>query len=224
MSLILFGAIAAASAVGAGVAAALRQRRAAGKEEASPVAPPPEPPRDETADAMQRAAVPFRLGDVVSVEADLDAGMTPAEAPSLVARRGQVERWLEGGCVAFDGGEVAAVLFVAPEGAAQRAVLAFAAPRREIGWLAPVAIEVGGEPPATLEIRGLAMRRRRRLAVRLARIGKGAPQVGDAGVWAEYEASGRSLALVLRADGCTLAWTGERYDPGEYERMGSGAS
>lgn len=223
MSLIVFGTIAAISAAGAGVAAALRQRRAMRAAEPTPpdtkVATP-----DSTSVALARAGLPFGLGDVIAVEAELFDGPTPAGAVSLTARRGQVERWLEGGCVAFDGPDVAAAVFLAPEGAAEGAVVAFAAPRSEIGWLAPTAVEVGGEPPATLELGGLPMRRRRRLVVRLERIGKGAPRVGADGVWAEYEASGRAFALVLRTVVGTFAWVGQRYDRGEYERMGSGAS
>lgn len=225
MSLIVFGTIAAISAASAGVAAALRQRRAARAAQAVAEAAPPKPAApDPTTVALARAGLPFGLGDVIAVEADLFDGPTPSAVASINARRGQVERWLEGGCVAFDGAEVAAAVFLAPEGSAEGAVVAFAAPRAEIGWLAPIVVEVGGEPPATLELGGLPMRRRRRLAVRLERIGKGAPRVGADGVWAEYEASGRAFALVLRTAEGTFAWVGQRYDQGEYERMGSGAS
>src|SRR5262245_36766409 len=59
--------------------------------------------------------LPLGLGDVVSVDGD--------------------ERWLAGACVARDGSRVVGVLFFAPEGANEKAVMVQAPPDRAIFWL-----------------------------------------------------------------------------------------
>jgi hypothetical protein len=157
-------------------------------------------------------ALPVTLGDVVAVD-------TPS------ARE---ERWLEGVVVAREGSEIVGALFVAPEGKREEAVVAFAPPRLQIAWLSPVSstglVASGAEMPSTLEIGGVPMRRRARLPVQLERAGRGAPQLGDRAVWAEYEAAGRAVAIVIQGTSTCLAWAGTLCEPGEYERMGSGSN
>src|SRR5690606_18367722 len=130
--------------------------------------------------------LPFALGDVVLV--------------------GSEERWLAGAVVAQERGELVAVVFLAPEGAAQGAVVAFPEPRREILWLLPAEVDAPDEPPATLEIAGMTLRRRARLPVTLERLGQGAPPLGDAGIIALYEGGGHDAAVVLASEGRTRAW------------------
>ncbi len=201
--------LATAVAVAAGAAGAFIARRSTVARDDVPPAPPPpagpSPPKGlET--------LPITLGDVVAVD-------TPA------ARE---ERWLEAVVVARDGADIVGAVFVAPEGSKAEAVAAFAAPRRQIAWLTPVTVQGvslgGAELPSTLEIDGAPMRRRARIPVTLERAGKGAPQLGDRGVWAEYEATGRAVAIVIQGGASTRAWSGMLCEPGEYERMGSGVA
>jgi hypothetical protein len=147
--------------------------------------------------------LPFSLGDVVIADGD--------------------ERWLAGAIVAREDEErVLGALFLAPEGSAQRAVAVFAAPRTDIYWLSPVDLASPGEPPATIEIAGAALRRRGRLPVTLERHGQGAPSVEAEGIWATYDGGGKGVALVLTSGGKTFAFSGKRLEEGEYDRLGGG--
>ncbi|WP_437579267.1 hypothetical protein [Sorangium sp. So ce887] len=198
MSLALLAAAAAAVAATVGFMAARREREAAGedggeKERAAPAASPEDAPWDE---------LPFALGDVVLA--------------------GIEERWLSGAIVARERGEIVAAVFLAPEGAAQGAVAAFPAPRREILWLAPAAVDSPEEPPATLEIAGMTLRRRARLPAALERLGQGAPSLGHAGIIALYEGGGDDAAVVIASEGRIHAWAGRRIEDGGYERLGGG--
>jgi hypothetical protein len=200
--------LATAVAVAAGAAGAFIARRSTAVKDETP--PPPAPVGPAPPKGLE--TLPITLGDVVSVD-------TPA------ARE---ERWLEAVIVARDGAEIVGAVFVAPEGSKAEAVAAFAPPRRQIAWLTPVALEGlsfgGAELPSTLEIGGAPMRRRARIPVTLERSGKGAPSVGERGIWAEYEATGRAVAIVIQGGAATCAWTGMLCEPGEYERMGSGVA
>jgi hypothetical protein len=198
-------AVTAAVAASLGYLASRRREEAAepsGKKPASP-----ESPKDDEAEAKEEPApatlkgLSLALGDVVSAEGE--------------------ERWLAGVIVARDGQRVAAGVFIAPEGIGHRAVVAFSPPERHLFWLAPAEVTTPSEPPATLEIGNVAMRRRGRVPVTLARAGTGAPSVGTSGILATYESTGREVALVLTSEGRTLAWSGVRLDEGEYDRMGS---
>ncbi|XXY47107.1 hypothetical protein WME91_44605 [Sorangium sp. So ce269] len=197
MSLTLLAAAAAAVAATVGYMAARREREEqagqGGEEEREPARSPGDALWDE---------LPFALGDVVLAGAE--------------------ERWLTGAIVARERGDLVAAVFLAPEGAAQGAVAAFPAPRREILWLAPVAVDSPYEPPATLEIAGMTLSRRARLPVALARLGQGAPPLGDAGIIALYEGGGDDAAVVLATDGRIHAWAGRRIEDGGYERLGGG--
>jgi hypothetical protein len=213
LSFILFATCAAAVAAGAGLVAARRARREPEDDEqtAAPRPPPPvvEPPAI--------AGLPLAVGDVVSVEVD-----DPARAGGI--GRAHSERWLEGALVLKEGAEVVGAVFVAPEGIRHEAVVAFAAPRRDIGWLTPVALEVTGEPPTSLELGGIVMQRKRRLFVEIERLGRGAPVVRGGAVFAEYEATGRAMGIVLVLGASAVhAWHGARYEPAEYDHWGRGS-
>jgi hypothetical protein len=195
VSLILIATITAAVAASAGYLAARRRTQAAQGERADP----PEK-REPAPDPL--AALPLRVGDVV--------------------QSGREERWLAGAIVARERGEVIAAVFLAPEGAAQGAIAAFAAPREDIFWMAPSEVESPNEPPAALEIGGIPMQRRGRVPVALERLGQGAPRLGEEGMLATYDAGEGSVAVVLRSEGCTYAWSGRRLEAGEYDRLGHG--
>lgn len=212
MSFLVFAACAAVAAASAGLVAARRARRdgeASPPTPPSPVAaPPPEP---------ALAGLPLGVGDVVSVEVD-----DPSRGGGI--GRAHSERWLEGALVLKEAGELVGAVFVAPEGARQEAVVAFGAPRKDIGWLSAVALEVSGEPPTSLEIEGTVMRRKRRLFVEVERRGRGAPQLSGGAVFAEYEATGRAIGIVLVAGSSGVhAWHGARYEPGQYDHWGKGS-
>jgi hypothetical protein len=145
--------------------------------------------------------LPLALGDVVS--------------------SGSEERWLAGAVVAREGERVIGALFLAPEGAIHKAVAVFALPRKEIWWMSPVEIASPDEPPATVEIAGVAMQRKARLPVALERLGQGAPSVGEEGIWAIYD-RGKDVALVLASQGQAHGWSGTRVEEGEYDRLGGG--
>jgi hypothetical protein len=217
MSFLLFATVAALAAGTAGFMFGRRRERS----ETDPAVEGKDAGAKETEDAGSRPVVaapnglsrlPLALGDVVSAETDAAAG----------ASRVHVERWLAGGIVARDGDEVVGVVFVAPEGARQESVAVFAPPRRDIALITAVTTEVGNDPPTTIDIEGIVMRRRARIPVRLERIGHHAPRLGDTAIWAEYEASGRAVGIVIRGDAGTGVWLGTRYEDGEYDRMGSG--
>lgn len=201
--------LATAVAVAAGAAGAFIARRSSAVKEAPP---PPTVATGARPPPSGLDSLPITLGDVVSLD-------TPG------ARE---ERWLEGVLVARERGEIVGAVFVAPEGRDVKAVAAFAPPRRQIAWLSPTDVSglvaSGAELPSTLEIDGAPMRRRARLPVSLERGGRGAPTVDGQAIWAEYEAAGRAITIILQLGGRTLAWSGLLCDPGEYDRMGSGDS
>lgn len=212
MSLILFATLAAIAAAGSGYFAARRATRREAEQDAKPLPPAPSAP-DPASERLRE--LPLAVGDVVSVEAD-----DPERGAGT--SKSHVERWLAGALVAIEDDVLIGAVFIAPEGAREEAVLAYPSPRREIGWLSPVALEIGIEPPTSLEIGGVVMQRRRRLFVSIQRLGAGAPRLGERGIWAEYQATGRAVGLVIRGDHSTMAWSGTRFDAGEYDRMGSG--
>lgn len=198
MSFILIAAVCAAAAAAAGAFAGRRSAAdAAGDKKAPPPdAPPPRPFANES--------VALEVGDVVSV--------------------GGEERWLSGALSLRDGDDLIAALFVAPEGKRNDAVCAFSSPRREIFWLTPHAVEIGAEPPSSLELDGIVMRRRARVPVLVARYGQDTPAVGDQAVFAEYEAGGGAVGVVIRTADAAWGWAGKRIDDGAYDRMGKGGS
>lgn len=162
------------------------------KKAQAALAPPPTTPD----------TLPLSLGDVVSAEGE--------------------ERWLEGALVAREDGLPRAALFFAREGLAERAVLAFAPPRRELFWLRPTDALAPREPPGTLEVGRETYQRVGRFPAAVERVGVGAPQVGEVVLWALYEGGGRKVALLLSGGLGQRVWTGTRVDEGEWDRMGKG--
>lgn len=147
-------------------------------------------------------ALPLALGDVVLADGE--------------------ERWLAGAIVAREGDKVVASLFFAPEGAATKVVVAFARPRRDVAWLAPAVVDSPVEPPASIEIDRAPMTRRGRLPVTLTSHGQGVPNVGETGIFAEYEGSSDDIAVLLTTNGRALAWRGRKLGEGAYDRLGNG--
>lgn len=221
MSLIIFSVCAAVGAASASLLAMRRRKTPANQlpiVNAAQTVGAAGAPADLPPHEMQKlAGLRLNVGDVVAVEAD-DLSSTEA-----VLRKHQ-ERWLTGGYGLFDGSTLLAAVLFAPEGLKQEAVAAFAPPRSEIGWLSPIELEIGPEPPPAIEIGGIVMQRKRRMHVRIERVGRGVPAIATSGTFAEYEASGRAMAIVLRLHDGTRAWMGTRYDASEYERWGSGGT
>lgn len=214
MSFTLIMAVTAAVAATMGYMAARRKGDDGEEQEEERKEAPPKdgPPKSvKKAEPKPRAAadpkaafagMPFTLGDVVSAEHE--------------------ERWLAGALVAREDGRVLAALFLAPEGKKLSAVAAFAPPRREIFWMEPTELTSPEEPPATIELGGLAMRRKGRLPVSIERLGQGAPAIAEEAIWAAYEGGGRDVAVVIVSEGRAHAWVGKRLDAEEYDRLGEG--
>jgi hypothetical protein len=148
------------------------------------------------------AGLPLSLGDVVSDHHE--------------------ERWLAGALVAREQGRVISALFLAPEGAKLSAVAVFAAPRKEIYWMDPADLDVTDEPPATIELGGVAFRRKARLPVTIERMGQGAPSIGEEAIWGVYDGGPAEVAVVLVSEGRVWAWQGRKLDEDRYDRMGEG--
>jgi hypothetical protein len=172
---------------------------------------------DRQPDGSRAAAKPARkpAAPAVSPFADLPLSL------SDVVSSGSDERWLAGAVVAREGGRVIGALFLAPEGAVHKAVAVFAPPRKDIWWMSPTEVASPSEPPATIEVAGVALSRKGRLPVTLERLGQGAPPLGDEGLWAVYD-RGRDVALVIASGGKAYAWSGLRLEDGEYDRLGGG--
>lgn len=171
------------------------------REKEPPAKPAPKPIKKPAATVSPFATLPLALGDVVSAGAE--------------------ERWLAGAVVAREGGRVIGAVFLAPEGAVHKAVAVFSPPRKDIWWMSPATVDSPSEPPATIEIGGVALPRKGRLPVTLERLGQGAPDVGEEGLWAVYD-QGRDVALVVASQGKAHAWSGRRLDEDEYDRLGGG--
>ena len=161
--------------------------------------------KPETAEEKARktfAGLPLSLGDVVS--------------------DGHEERWLAGALVAREQGRVLSALFLAPEGAKLSAVAVFAAPRKDIYWMDPAELDVTDEPPATIELAGIAFRRKARLPVTIERLGQGAPSIGEEAIWGVYDGGPAEVAVVLVSEGRVHAWQGRKLDEDRYDRLGEG--
>jgi hypothetical protein len=196
VSLVL-ACVAAAVAASAGLLVA---RRAASR----PARPAPLAASPAPAAPDPFVGLPLALGDVVSADGE--------------------ERWLAGALVVREAGRVVAAVLTAPEGARLHAVAVFPAPERSIWWLAPAVVEVPSEPPATLEIAGVALRRRGRVPVEVERVGQGAPSIASGALFATYEGGARDVAVVLVAGGVAHAWVGRTRDVGDYDRLGAGGT
>ena len=137
------------------------------------------------------------------------------------------EAWLAGGIVLSEEVPVA-VLFVAPDAVHDCAVYVRGRPRDTLLWLEPLdpsAILVGGEPPSSVEHRGIRFDRERRLPLRPRRIGVGAPDVGDAVIVAEYTSAGSERLVVIKGNtGVVRAYRGLELEPASFEVIASGES
>jgi hypothetical protein len=137
------------------------------------------------------------------------------------------EAWLAGGVVLSESIPVA-VLFVAPDAVHDCAIYVRAQSKRNLVWLEPLdpsAVLVGGEPPSSVEHRGVRFERARRLPLRPRRIGVGAPNVGDVVMVAEYESAGAERLLVLKGNaGVVHAYRGVELEEGSFEVIASGES
>lgn len=137
------------------------------------------------------------------------------------------EAWLAGGIVLSEEVPVA-VLFVAPDAVRDCVVYVRGRPRDTLLWLEPLdpsAILVGGEPPSSVEHRGIRFDRERRLPLRPRRIGVGAPDVGDAVIVAEYTSAGSERLLVIKGNtGVVHAYRGLELEPASFEVIASGES
>jgi hypothetical protein len=180
------------------------------KRSAPKIKPGPKPggkgaPKQETTEEKNKkifAGLPLSLGDVVSDHHE--------------------ERWLAGALVAREQGRVISALFLAPEGAKLTAVAVFAAPRKEIYWMDPAELDVTDEPPATIELAGIAFRRKARLPVTIERLGQGAPSIGEEAIWGVYDGGPAEVAVVLVSEGRVYAWQGRKLDEERYDRLGEG--
>jgi hypothetical protein len=190
-------------ALGRWIARSLRRKRQA----ASPggVGGPAAAPQVDD-DAF--AGFPCKLGDVVVRVVERD------------------EAWLAGALLFAEERPVAA-LFVAPEAGGDRAVLARNGPGAALTWLVPLpkgALPLTDEPPFALEHDGTRFERTRRLPVRVARAGSGAPSVGERAIVAEYGGPGTQRIVVVAGAGQTLAWKGVELAPGDYDVLPGGGA
>jgi len=135
----------------------------------------------------------------------------------IVRRSGVGEAWLAGALVLSEQWPVAA-LFVAPEAGSDRAV--YADGGAALTWLAPLAkgaLGVGGEPPHAIEHDSTRFERRRRLPVRVHRVGEHVPPFEGDAIVGEYAGPGAARIVVLAGKDVTLAWKGVVLAKGEYE-------
>jgi hypothetical protein len=151
----------------------------------------------------------------------------PCQLGDVIMRITGEEAWLAGGVVLSEDAPIAA-LFVAPEAGHDCAIYARPRPREALYWMEPLdpgAVLVGGEPPSSVEHRGIRFDRVRRLPLRTKRIGVGAPDVGDAVIVAEYASAGSERLLVMRSNsGTSNAYRGEELEISSYEVIASGKS
>jgi hypothetical protein len=200
--------IAGGLALGRWIARSIRARRARAQAPASPNAPSEEGVLAGAALREAFAPFPCKLGDVVARAVERD------------------EAWLAGALVFLEERPVAA-LFVAPEAGGDRAIFVRDAPGAGVTWLSPLAaadLPLTKEPPYALEHDGARFERTRRLPVRVARAGDGAPNLGDRAVVSEYGGPGTRRIVVVAGSERTLAWSGVALAPTEYDVLpGAGA-
>ena len=150
----------------------------------------------------------------------------PCRLGDVVLRMGGGEAWLSGALVFSEDMPIAA-LFIAPDAGADRALLVRPRPSTMLLWLDPLpagAIGTGSEPPSCVEHEGQRYDRTRRLPVRVARVGTGAPDVGDRAILGEYtRGDGERLVVVVGA-GPARAWRGIALEQGMYEILPAGPS
>lgn len=134
------------------------------------------------------------------------------------------EAWLAGALLFSEQSPIAA-LFVAPEAVADRGIYVRAgAP--QIAWLAAVSgVAIpSGDPPSAIEQGGAPYERRRRIPVRVERLGTGAPIVGDRAIIAEYDGPGDACLVLVAGAAATLVFCGSRLSEGDYDVLPGDAS
>jgi hypothetical protein len=192
-------------------------RLVASRHKALPARQPserPPTPEEIALDEELSGAPPVELAEPV------DWSVFPCALGDVVVRTiDGAEAWLAGAIVLREDAP-AAVLFIAPDAAGERALYARARPSSELSWVAPVppgALVVGTEPPSAIELAGTRFERARRLPLRADRAGTGAPDLGGIAIVGEYTAASGEVAIVILADGVSRAWRGRRLGEGEYE-------
>jgi hypothetical protein len=241
VSLLLAGLVAVGTSGALMVGRWMARRRAGAEEETPKPEPEPESPEDAAARKEVEAEVPTKDESTpnVAVAEAKDAKPKARSRPGkhvrldgFVCQLGDVimrmtgeEAWLAGALVLSEDVPIS-VLFVAPDAGHDLVVYVKAAPNQGIYWLEPLdpsAILVGGAPPSSVEHGGVRFDRARRLPLRPARIGAGAPDAGDAVMVAEYVSAAAERLVVLKANsGRTYAYRGVELDPGSFEVIASG--
>jgi hypothetical protein len=174
--------VAGGLAVGRWLAQRLRPAAKADAEKAGRDAVPEMPGLD---------AFPCRLGDVVVRKLERD------------------EAWIAGALILEEQRPVAA-LFIGPEVGSDRVIWAHEADQG-LTWLSslrPDELLLPGEPPLAIEHAGVRFERRRRLPVRVRKLGDHVPPVGDSAVVAEYIGPGADRIVVLIGAEQTWLWRG----------------
>lgn len=199
MSLIVLALVAGGGALAAGVAAAVtRSKRRARQEEE-------ERRRSEEAEALKPPKSPLTglgfgvdLGDVIEI--------------------GGRELWLEHAWLLSEADDPVASLLRAREGV----LLELPRPSSTLFLLEEVELVIAGEPPATLESRGVRFERARRLPVAVKPLGASPALPFDEAVLAEYRGLASDALFLLASAGQVKAWQGRRAEPSETERWGGG--
>ncbi len=150
----------------------------------------------------------------------------PCQLGDVLMRATGEEAWLAGAVVLSEDVPVA-VLFVAPD-VEECAIYVRPPPRACLLWLEPLDPSVlltFGEPPTSVEHRGVRFERARRLPLRARRIGVGAPDFGDTAVVAEYSSAGAARLVVVKGEGgAAWAYQGIELDQAAYEVVAAGQS
>ncbi len=148
----------------------------------------------------------------------------PCRLGDVILALGTDEAWLAGALLFVE--EIpAAALFIAPDAGGDRAILARPRPNEDIVWLAPLdekSLGLGAEPPSCLEHGGETFERVRRLPYHVERHGSGAPDVGDAVIFAEYTNPSGDVLVALFARGASRAFFGRTLTRAMYEVLASG--
>ena len=150
----------------------------------------------------------------------------PCRLGDVVLRSTGDEAWLAGAIALSEADSPPSlVFFVSPDAGKDRVVFARPAPTEEIVWLSPVKedLQIGAEPPSAVEHEGMHFERKRRLPLRAQRHGTGAPDVGDAVIFAEYTGLGEERLFVLAGGGRAHAFRGVLLHVGTYDVLPSGS-
>jgi hypothetical protein len=141
----------------------------------------------------------------------------PVALGDVLVRSADDEALLESARVLRDGEHVVAVVFSsARRGRAERVVVAFPRPSRELWWLEVQPVATRGEPPTTLESGGATLPRTSRVVVSIE--SDQGDVVGTSGVLALYRDASDRAALVLRG-ATTIVATGDAAPIEAFDRL-----